>query len=261
MTTAIRSNESKSDKKTSHFSELLSVEWKLTLREPTALGMGVGFPIILLILFGAIGSAVGGTVGNSGLSLIDLYIPTIIVIGFVSIALLSLPRNLVRDREIGWLRRVSTTPVHPSRLLAAQLILCLIFAAAMVTVIIFGGELIFDAPLSVGIAYFILSVILSIAEIFSLGLVVAALAPSQSGAQVMTGGLFFVLLFLSGLWIQPVQVGGVLATIMYYSPAGAAVQALLYSIFNAAPPYSAILTMIAYAIIFSLIAIHYFRWE
>jgi ABC-2 type transport system permease protein len=245
----------------SHFSELLKVEWKLTVREPIALGMGIGLPIVLLILFGEIGNAVGGTVGNTGLSIIDLYIPTIIVIGFIGMALLSLPRKFVRDREIGWLRRLSTTPVRPSRLLAAQMILCAIFATVTTLIVIFGGEIIFGAPLTVGIPYFVLSIVLSLAEIFSLGLVVAAIAPSQTTAQAMTGGLFFLLLFLSGLWVQPAQVGGPLATIMYYSPAGAAVRALLYSVFNQPPPLSTLVTLVAYTVLFAFLATRYFRWE
>jgi ABC-2 type transport system permease protein len=131
----------------------------------------------------------------------------------------------------------------------------------MVLFVIFGGELIFSAPLNVGILFFILSIALSIAEIFSLGLVVAAIAPSQTVTSAMTGVLFFLLLFLSGLWVQPAQVGGFLQIVMYYSPSGAAARALLYSVFNAAPPFTTIVTMVAYTVIFAVIAIRYFRWE
>jgi ABC-2 type transport system permease protein len=242
------------------FSELLKVEGKLALREPYGL-FGVVFPVVLLVLFGWISSQVPGNVANTGLTVLDLYIPTIMVIGFISIAISSLPNRLVRDREIGWLRRVSTTPVPPSRLLGAQLILNLVFALAMVLIVIFGGEMMFGAPLIVGIPFFVLSIILSIAEIFSLGLVVAAIAPSQTVANALSGALFFLLLFLSGLWVQPALVGGPLQTIMYYSPSGAATRALLYSVFNAAPPYTTLVTMIAYTVIFAVIAIRYFRWE
>jgi len=69
------------------------------------------------------------------------------------------------------------------------------------------------------------------------------------------------LLLLSGLWIQPAIVGEPLATIMYYSPSGAPVRALFYSVFNATPPLTAIVTMLVYAPIFTFIAIRYFRWE
>jgi len=253
-------SETKNNNPRGHFSELLKVEGKLALREPYGV-FGVFFPVALLVLFGYISGQVPGKVANTGLTVLDLYIPTIMVIGFISIAITSLPNILVRDREIGWLRRVSTTPVPPSRLLGAQLILNLVFALAMVLIVIFGGEIIFGAPLNVGIPFFVLSIILSIAEIFSLGLVIAAIAPSQTVASALSGLLFFLLLFLSGLWVQPAQVGGPLQTVMYYSPSGAATRALLYSVFNAAPPYTTLVTMAAYTVIFAVIAIRYFRWE
>ncbi len=239
---------------------LLKVEGKLALREPYGLGGGLAFPIILLLVFAYINSMVPGNVANSGLTVLDLYIPTLIVIAFLSIAL-TLPRTMVRDREIGWLRRVSTTPVHPWRLLAVQLILNVVLAVAAVVIIVLGGAVIFGAPLHVAVLSFIPALVLAIAEIFSLGLVVVALAPSQTVANTLTGLLMFPLLFSSGLWVQPVQVGGVLQTLMYYSPSGAAGRALLASVFNSAPPFATWLTMALYTVLFASIAIRYFRWE
>src|SRR6266700_4462461 len=95
------------------FAALLKVQAKLSLREPYSLGLGIGLPAILLVVFGLISNNVAGNVGNSGLTVIDLYVPTLIVISVIAIAI-SLPNTLVRDRELGWLRRISTTPVHPS---------------------------------------------------------------------------------------------------------------------------------------------------
>jgi ABC-2 type transport system permease protein len=71
----------------------------------------------------------------------------------------------------------------------------------------------------------------------------------------------FVLMFLSGLWVQPAQVGDPLQTIMYYSPSGAAARALLAAVFNGSPSYPALLTMVVYTVMFGFIAIRYFRWE
>jgi ABC-2 type transport system permease protein len=239
---------------------LLKVQARLSLREPYALGLGIGLPAVLLVVFGLISRQVPGNVAGSGLSVIDLYIPTIMVISFISIAI-SLPNTLVRDREIGWLRRISTTPVHPSRLLAAQLILDLVLAAVAIVITIVGGTAIFGAPLTVGIPFFILSFALAIAEIFLLGLVVVALARTQTAASVVGGVLFFSLLFLSGLWIQPVQVGEPLQAIMWYSPSGAAVRAILYSVFNATPPVTTLVTLVGYTLVFGFVAVRYFRWE
>jgi hypothetical protein len=49
-----------------------------------------------------------------------------------------------------------------------------VLAGAAIVIIIVGSTTIFGAPLSVGIPFFILSLVLAIAEIFSLGLIVAA---------------------------------------------------------------------------------------
>jgi ABC-2 type transport system ATP-binding protein len=108
---------------------------------------------------------------------------------------------------------------------------------------------------------FVVSLLLSIAEIFALGLVLVALMPSQTVASAVSGVVVFVLMFLSGLWVQPAQVGDPLRTIMYYSPSGAAARALLDAVFNGSPSYAALLTMAVYTVMFGFIAIRYFRWE
>jgi ABC-2 type transport system permease protein len=239
---------------------LLKVQAKLSLRETSALGVGVGLPAILLVVFGFISKAVPGNVGGTGLNVIDLYIPVIMVISFIGIAI-SIPSTLVRDREIGWLRRISTTPVHPSQLLGAQLILDIGLAVVAIIIAIVGGTLIFGAPLAFDVPFFVLSAALGIAEIFSLGLVVVALVRTQSAAGMVGGVLFFVLLFLSGLWVQPDVVGGPLQLIMLYSPSGAAVRALLYSVFGQTPPVTELVALVGYTLVFAFVAVRYFRWE
>lgn len=250
----------RSHRSLAQFLALLKVQAKLSLREPYALGPGIGIPVILLVVFGFISKNVPGNVGNSGLTVIDLYVPTIMVISFIVIAN-SLPSTLVRDREIGWLRRISTTPVHPSRLLGVQLIIDLVLAAVAIVIALIGGTAIFGAPLTVGIPFFTLSIALAIAEIFSLGLIVAALAPTQTAASAMGGVLMFALMFLSGLWVQPVQVPGPLQVVMWYSPSGAAARAILYSVFNQRPPLGTLLALAGYAVVFAFVAVRCFRWE
>jgi ABC-2 type transport system permease protein len=258
--TGLRFRESTSHRSGVRFAELLKVQAKLALREPYGLLGGIGLPVVLLAVFGFIGQAVPGNVGDTGLTIIDLWIPTILVLAVLYIAI-SLPNTLVRDREIGWLRRVSTTPLHPSMLLAAQLVINLVLAAAAVLIIILGGALVFGASLHVQILPLAVSLLLTTAEIFALGLMLVALLPTQTVARTVAGVVTFALMFLSGLWVQPAQVGDPLQTIMYYSPSGAAARALLDAVFNGSPSYAALLTMAVYAVIFGFIAIRYFRWE
>ena len=242
------------------FSELLRVEGKLALRAPYGLGLGIIFPTVLLAVFGLIGSAAPGNVASTGFTILELYIPIIIVIEFFGVAIDALPSPLGRDRESGWLRRVSTTPVGPSRALAAQLVLNLAFALVGIVIVLLGSVVVFGATLAVGV-YFIFSTILALAEIFSLGLVVAAITPSQTAQQAISGALFFAMLFLSGLWYPAAEASGPLQTIMYYSPGGAAVNAMLGSVFGTGPPLTAVATMVVYTGIFAAVARRYFRWE
>ena len=244
----------------SRFVELVQVQWRLALREPYAIGAGIALPIALLAIFGFISQSVPGNIAGTGLSVIDLWTPTILVVAFVAISI-SLPSTMVRDREIGWLRRVSTTPVHPSRLLAAQLVINLVIAAVAVVIIMVGPALVFGASLHVSILPFAVSLVLSIAELFTLGLMVVALAPSQVVAQTIGGVLFFGLMFLAGLWLNPSQAGEPLATIMLYSPSGAASRALLDAVFNNSPSYAAWATMAVSTAVFGYLATRYFRWE
>jgi hypothetical protein len=76
-----------------------------------------------------------------------------------------------------------------------------VLAAAAIVIIIAGGTAIFGAPLTVGIPFFILSTALAIAVIFSLGLVVVALVPTQTVASgaVPCGGTPAV---RAALWAQ-----------------------------------------------------------
>lgn len=112
-----------------------------------------------------------------------------------------------------------------------------------------------------GDVVFILSVALAIAVIFSLGLVVVALVSTQTAASVVGGVLFFALMFLSGLWVQPDVVDGPLQVIMFYSPSGAAVRALLYSVFGEIPPVTILVALVGCALVFGFVAARYFRWE
>lgn len=242
-----------------HFSVLLKIQARLWVREPYGL-LGIGLPVGLLVLFWYIGLLNPGSVGPTGLTVLELYIPTVLVIGYIALALYGMPITLVRDREMGWLRRVSTTPASPSRLLAAQLLLNLVIAGAATAIVVVVGSALFGAPLDVGLL-FVGVASLAIVETFSLGLVIAALAPTQQSAQYISGGLLFLLMFLSGLWVQPAVVGGAYQTIAYYSPTGAAVRAMLYSVFNATPPWTTLVTMVVYTFLFVLVAVRYFRWE
>ena len=70
--------------------------------------------------------------------------------------------------------------------------------------------------------------------------------------------LFFGLLFLSELWVQPLQIGAPPRDIMWYSPSGAG-----HSLLGVPrdTPVSTLLTLVGYTLVFTVSAVRYFRWE
>jgi len=56
----------------------------------------------------------------AGLAYLASYFPILISFALAGLCLVSLPIHLARDREQGILRRMSTTPVPPAWLLAAE---------------------------------------------------------------------------------------------------------------------------------------------
>ena len=104
----------------SAFGKLLQSETKIAWRVPFGLVFGVAVPVLLLVIFGAIPAMKKPAASLGGLTYFASYFPILIGFALAGLCLISLPIHLARDREQGILRRMSTTPVPPAWLLAAQ---------------------------------------------------------------------------------------------------------------------------------------------
>ncbi len=243
------------------FWELIKVQGKLVLREPYSIIFGVAMPIFLLIIFGIVPTFREPISSDTTMTVFDLYIPILMVTVLIMIGLLGLPIPIVRDREIGWLRRISTTPISPTKLLDAQVTINIILAAVGFVILAAGSILIFGMNIVFDITGFVLSLVLATAAMFSLGLLIAAVAPSQGAANGMMMALLYPLLFFAGVYVPMQVLPSSLQTVASFTPVGAAVKALESSMQGNFPSITPLLVMTAYTAVFSYIAIHYFRWE
>ena len=146
-------------------------ELRLYLREPAAVASTLGLPLLIMVSFGLI------TTPNHA-DPIYTYFPGL-AISF-SLAILSLnllPTILAGYREKGILRRLYTTPVHPSKVLIGQLLVSGAVAVAMAAVVVVAGRLI-GFPLPAQPLGFALAFVLGALALFSVGLLVAAIEPT-----------------------------------------------------------------------------------
>jgi ABC-2 type transport system permease protein len=243
------------------FGKVVANEARLTSRQPIGLIAGLGIPVVLLVIFGELPVFHQAAAEFGGLDPFDVYVPILIVFSLAMLALLGLSMPLASYRELGVLRRLSTTPVPPSWLLAAQGILQTFQALAATAIIVVAGIVAFGAPVPKSLGGFLLSVALTIAGLIPIGLTIAAVARSANAASVIGRVAFFPMMFFTGLWLPRAAMPPVLLDISNYTPLGAAVQAIQASMLQGFPSVAPLLVLGGYAGAFGYLAKRFFRWE
>jgi ABC-2 type transport system permease protein len=243
------------------FGKIVRNEARLAWRRPAGLIAGIGLPVVLLVIFGELPSFHKHSASLGGLTGFDVYLPVLVVLTLAMLALWGVPAPLVSYREQGILRRLSTTPVPPSWVLAAQVVVQLCIAVAGVTVIIVAGMAAFGATAPQSPGGLVLSCLLSSAGLLSLGLLIAALAPTSGSVSVISRLTFIPLMFFAGLWVPRALMPGALLSVSNYTPLGAAVEAIQYSMQNGFPPAVPLLILAGYALTFGFLAWRFFRWQ
>lgn len=238
----------------------MKVEAKLAVRAPVGLVLGVLVPVIFLIIFNAIPKLKEPAAGTS-LTLFAQYVPVLICLSLCLIALISLPIPLVTNRQLGVLRRFSTTPAPRSWFLAAQVITHLVMAVSTIVILVGGAAVFFHVRLAPDLAGFALAVVLAIAAIFAIGLLIAAIAPAPSVAGVAGSVLLYPLLFFAGLWAPRQSLAPIWQHIGDYTPLSAAVQAMVAAMQGHFPAAQPLLVMAGYAVVLGIAAVRLFRWE
>jgi ABC-2 type transport system permease protein len=243
------------------FGKIVLNEARLARRQPFPVIGSVALPVVLMIIFGEIPSSSQVVSALGGLTLFDVYLPIIMALGLTMLTLLGLPGPLVSYRELGVLRRLSTTPVPPSWLLAAQVVVQLGAALAGLLIVNVVSVTAFGAAVPKSVTGLALSCLLAIAGLFALGLLIAAVAPT-SGSVNAIGRLALVpLMFFAGLWLPRPLMPHILQDISDYTPLGAAVEAIQDSLQTGFPPARPLLVLVAYAVVFGFAARRFFRWE
>jgi ABC-2 type transport system permease protein len=243
------------------FRKLVRYEFVLTRRTLSRGLIGLGIPLVLLVVLGSIPKLTQPDPALGGLSFIEVYIPTLIGFDIAFIGIMSLPGPLATYREQGILRRLSTTPIPPAWLLGAQLVVNLTIAVVGILVLVVVAMVRFGMAVPKSSPGFILAILLTMVAIFAIGLLVAALVNGASAAQTFGGLVFAPLMFFAGLWVPIAALPVQIRDISTWTPLGAAAKAIQDAMQTGFPPVSSLLVLAAYAVVFGWLAARFFRWE
>ena len=243
------------------FGKIILNEARLAWRLPAGLIFGVAVPLLLVIIFGEIPGMHQPQASMGGLTLFPVYIPILISMAIAILALISLPAALVSYRDQGILRRLSTTPVPPSWMLAAQLVInfCIIMTSLLIVIVVSITAFGLGVPKNPGAL--VLAIVLSIAALFAIGLCIAAAARSGTAARAIGAAAFYPMLFFAGMWFPREMMPVILQDISNFTPLGAAVEAMQDSMQGQFPPAEPLLVLVGYALVFAFIARRFFRWD
>ena len=243
----------------SMFAGLVRVEAKLLIRDTLTLLLTLLLPAVLILIFGSIGALREPSPELGGRSFIQVWAPSMVVLITAMLALQAFPTQLATYRERGILRRLSTTPVSPSLLLAAQLLVNMVLAAVSVALMIVVAAAAFDVPMPQHPIGFLLTLVLGTSAIFALGLVVAAITPSPRAAAGIGLLVFFPVMFFGGVYVPTEFLPSFLETISSYVPPS--VQALQEAWIGTGAEPLQLGAMLLCTAIFGAVAARTFRWD
>lgn len=240
--------------------KLIVTEFKAAWRDPAWLVLGLGVPVMLLVIFG-LAPGFQKQIHGTHTTYMTAYVPLLVALALVIIGLISFPIPLVVQRERAFLRRLSTTPAPPRWLLLAQMVVNLAVAVAAVPVLVLGAVLFCHVAAPAQPGGLVLSALLATVAIFALGLLIAAVAPNQRTAAAIGTVLLYLLLFFAGLWTPRQTMSATMLHISNFTPLGAGVQGMQSSMQGTFPAAQPLLVLAAYAVVFGLAAVRLFRWE
>lgn len=237
---------------------LLLTEARLLLRDPISWLAAIALPSMILLIFGAIFPPQPDP-DLGGYRWLDLFAPSLLVITTATLGIQTLPIRLATYREKGILRRFSTTPAHPARLLAAQLVIYALTAIVGMAALLVTGRVAFGVALPANLPGYLVAFTLGAAALFAIGLLVAAVAGSSRTATAVSIPAFFAVMLLGGVYMPRYLLPEVLVRIGDYTPPG--VQALQDAWLGAALQWPPLVAMAAITVVAGALAARIFRWE
>jgi len=238
---------------------LIAIEANLVFREPITWLAAIALPTVILLIFGSIFGPSAPDPALGGLRFIDVFVPSLVVITVGTLGIQTLPIRLATYREKGVLRRLSTTPAHPVRLLAAQLAIYLVLSVIALILLVIVANIAFDVPLPRQPIGYVVAFVLGMTSLFAIGLLVAAVAPSNRAATAIAIPMFFAVMFLGGVYLPRVYLPEALIRIGDFTPPG--VQGLQDAWMGTAPQLAPLLGMAVLTVLVGSLAVRLFRWE
>jgi ABC-2 type transport system permease protein len=238
------------------------MQMRLFLRRKDELFWTLAFPVLFILLFGAI-------YGNSkweGMSIrsIDYLVPGIIVMGAMVTGIMRTATGLVQEREQGIYRRLALTPLKRTTLIGSQLLQHYAVIIVQTLLLIAIGGIAFKTHLTGNMVLFWLTLSLGALCFMSIGFALTGLIRTLRSATPIIQITYFSLMFLGGIFFPNSLLPNWLdnaAKILPSTQMGDALRAVAYNGAGIGDIWQKLAMMGAWIAVCLVISIRFFRWE
>ena len=182
---------------------LLTLTWleiKIFVREPLGVIGTVGIPVLIFVGLGRMFAPRPGRSASPPPDLITIDLPILTSILIALSAILSLVTIIAIYREAGILKRLRATPLRSHTILAAHVIVKLLFTALTLGLMVLAGRRYVPAGIHAPFVSFGLALLYSTLCIVSLGFLIASVVPTARFAQPVGTLILYPMIGLSGLF-------------------------------------------------------------
>ncbi len=177
----------------------IAAETKLFLRRKDDLFWTLAFPVFFMVLYGFI---YGDQMWEDyGMRAIDFLLPGVLVMALTVTGIMATAIGFAEEREKGIYRRLSLTPLKRSILIIGQILHRYLVIVVQVILLLLIGILAFEVKIAGNYLLFWLILTFGAMCLLSIGFALTGLIRSARSATPISVSVFFILLFLGGIFI------------------------------------------------------------
>jgi len=230
------------------------VELLLSLRRGESLLVSFLIPVGILVFFTKV-DAVNTQLPEP----VDFLVPGVLALAVMSTAMVSLGIATGFERRYGVLKRLGSTPLSRSGLLAAKTVTVVAIEVAQAIVIVATGVAL-GWSLTWRLLPAIVLLLIGTVAFAGIGLLMAGTLRAEANLAA-ANALFLVLLFLGGMAYPLARLPDALEVFARALPAAALSESVRDVLDGARFPTGSVAVLVVWAIIAPLLAVRFFRWE
>ena len=228
-------------------------------RNPQSAVFTFVFPVVFVIIMGALFGRLGKSSYFGGLTALQYYVPTIAALCVLGSCYGQLAVGLAARRQNGILKRVRATPLPAWGYFTGLLAHCSLVSLADIGRIVGVGRL-YGVPFPSQWPAIALTLVLGAASFCALGVAVASVISNAEAAPAVTQLVLFPLLFLSGTYM-PIS-SPLIDRVTGWLPIRPFNEALTGPLSrHAGPDWRHLAVLAAWGAIGAIVAIRRFRWD